>query len=110
MTDAKTQGQQPAEEPLKVQVARALGWREVDPKTQHGYPPGRHDLDQVPDFAADPAWVLRMIEANGLYTASGVTGSEAWSWSTNSTAGESLGEAVCRWVVAARSAGIEVKQ
>jgi hypothetical protein len=132
MTPAERRGYvraqgQPAEEPLNVQVARALGWRALHFDTVARRWVGMVDQYPlrcaVPDFAADPAWVLRTIDAHGLdvvhqvgappgTVAIGHIDSERGVFDRRFPVsfGRPVGTAVCRWVVAAHAAGIEVKQ
>jgi len=81
-------------EPLRVRVARALGWRDI------------------PNYPADGEWVLRTIEQNGLDL---TRPEEGQGWVASQVGGgygeaATPGDAVGEWVVAATAAGIEVRQ
>jgi hypothetical protein len=105
------------EEPENVQVARALKITDIEWDTLRqawiGLAPGYHCPDRLPDFANDPAFVVRMFNSNRLcadlwqagivvYRESMLSRSKGW--------GRDLGHAVAQWIVAAAAAGVEIKR
>jgi hypothetical protein len=95
------------QEPLKVQVHRALGY---NPEIEGG----DHN---IPDYENDAAFVLRVIFANRIHICPPFDGMgwEALRWGQDGedegrpAYGETPEEAVCRWLVAYHATGGRVE-
>jgi hypothetical protein len=104
-----------------VECARALGWTAVYETPicgwRRGRPPGSLDHEELPDFARDDSWVLRMMhEYNLSMQCEGDSDGEVMyrvsnDWDNDDTGGEigfwetTIGASVREWVIAFAAAG-----
>jgi len=116
------------EEPQNVRIARIMGWTGVHrtgdrPQDWYGWDPENSEhgeYDRISDYANDAAFILGMIEKNGLSVyRSAVNGWVRW-FSTRPDGGRAedgpygegsnVRDSVLAWIEAAHAAGVEIQR